>query len=105
MYLPKASLSNESFDHSVLKRLQALYIASDPFDHNDADETFVDAFPAVDFEAHTDGSDGDETSSNHDNFSQNDFALPSENEAEEWREVLSYYFYHGNEGEQEKASS
>jgi hypothetical protein len=113
IYAPKLD-AGVQFEHSVLKRLEMTYLASNPFDRSNESEPCDRAeesddstgqFPANDGECGTDGSvasDSDDTASNgfcHDDLGRhlcNDIAF-FENEAEEWKDVLTYYFTHNEE--------
>jgi hypothetical protein len=102
MYTPRSNLHEDPPDQSKLKLLEATYFASNPFDGEEGDEMNL-AFPMTDGEAGTDGSissDGDEESGSYDsrNMIANSAAqlfddfIWVEDEAEDWKNVLSYYF-------------
>ena len=102
IYTPRPNLADDPPDHSVLKQLEDTYLASDPFDHDESEESSpMKASRLMDVDGGTDGSissDSEDTSSNE-NFYQDDFCREMysdtaffENEAEEWKDVLSFYF-------------
>lgn len=107
MYTPK--ISDEEPDYSLLRHLEAVYFSSDPFNHEEAND-YGDKLiftHQTDNETHSEGSISSDCeegcsietfnskeSSHSGDFSTeaDDMLSSSDNEAEEWKEVLSYYF-------------
>jgi hypothetical protein len=111
IYVPKPnSFRNSKFpEQSRLKILEAAYIASNPFDSTDDSESRCESEEqcpqanTTDRECVTDASSvsGSEDTTtygfDHDDDLCGDFCSDAaffENEVEEWRDVLTYYFTH-----------
>ena len=113
MYTPKPNLAYEQPDHSLLNRLEQIYLASDPFDGEDSDDATTDRSSSsiLTSDHSSEGSissDRDEcVSIENYPFTQQEYVsdedlltlkgIPCDvvffdNEAEEWKQVLSYYF-------------
>lgn len=102
IYTPRPNLAEEPPDHSLLKQLEDTYLASDPFDHEESEDAPpLKASRSVDADGGTDGSicSDSEDASSHENFYQDDICREMysdiaffENEEEEWKDVLTFYF-------------
>ena len=103
IYTPRPNLVDDPPDHSLLKHLEDTYLASDPFDHDDSEESSpMKVSRMMDADSGTDGSissDSEDASSNNEMVYQDDFCREMysdtaffENEEEEWKDVLSFYF-------------